>query len=151
MKQIQVPAPFDLSYKTVDQWEIDRSSIQLLKRLGSGQFGEVWEGLWNNTTPVAVKTLKPGMRTRMAYIDFYNLLAIINVQEVMGQLVWTPSKCFARWPQYSIPVPEIFTITADVWFWILILLKTETNLYCPILSSFFPKKKQPAIHPNITL
>lgn len=58
--KIQVPAPFDLSYKTVDQWEIDRNSIQLLKRLGSGQFGEVWEGLWNNTTPVAVKTLKPG-------------------------------------------------------------------------------------------
>ncbi|KAM6185190.1 tyrosine-protein kinase FRK [Rhynchocyon petersi] len=58
--KIQVPTPFDLSYKTVDQWEIDRNSIQLLKRLGSGQFGEVWEGLWNNTTPVAVKTLKPG-------------------------------------------------------------------------------------------
>ncbi|XP_007521118.1 tyrosine-protein kinase FRK isoform X2 [Erinaceus europaeus] len=58
--KIQVPAPFDLSYQTVDQWEIDRNSVQLLKRLGSGQFGEVWEGLWNNTTPVAVKTLKPG-------------------------------------------------------------------------------------------
>lgn len=57
---MQVPAPFDLSYKTVDQWEIDRNSIQLLQKLGSGQFGEVWEGLWNNTTPVAVKTLKPG-------------------------------------------------------------------------------------------
>ncbi|XP_036749465.2 tyrosine-protein kinase FRK [Manis pentadactyla] len=56
----QVPVPFDLSYKTVDQWEIDRNSVKLLKRLGSGQFGEVWEGLWNNTTPVAVKTLKPG-------------------------------------------------------------------------------------------
>ncbi|XP_062981811.1 tyrosine-protein kinase FRK isoform X1 [Elgaria multicarinata webbii] len=56
----EVPAPLDLSYQTVDQWEIDRSSLQLLKRLGSGQFGEVWEGLWNNTTPVAIKTLKPG-------------------------------------------------------------------------------------------
>lgn len=61
-KQIEVPTPFDLSYKTVDQWEIDRNSVQLLKRLGSGQFGEVWEGLWNNTTPVAVKTLKPGAK-----------------------------------------------------------------------------------------
>lgn len=58
--KIQVPEPYDLSYQTVDQWEIDRNSVQLLKRLGSGQFGEVWEGLWNNTTPVAVKTLKPG-------------------------------------------------------------------------------------------
>ncbi|XP_055981435.1 tyrosine-protein kinase FRK [Sorex fumeus] len=58
--KIQVPTPFDLSYQTADQWEIDRNSIKLLRRLGSGQFGEVWEGLWNNTTSVAVKTLKPG-------------------------------------------------------------------------------------------
>lgn len=59
--QIQIPATFDLSYKTVDQWEIDRLSLKFVKKLGSGQFGEVWEGLWNNTTPVAIKTLKPGM------------------------------------------------------------------------------------------
>lgn len=59
--QVQIPTTFDLSYKTVDQWEIDRKSLKFLKKLGSGQFGEVWEGLWNNTTPVAIKTLKPGM------------------------------------------------------------------------------------------
>ncbi|XP_009983715.1 PREDICTED: tyrosine-protein kinase FRK, partial [Tauraco erythrolophus] len=58
--KVQIPTTFDLSYKTVDQWEIDRQSVKLLKKLGSGQFGEVWEGLWNNTTPVAIKTLKPG-------------------------------------------------------------------------------------------
>uniref|UniRef100_A0A8C3KBM7 Tyrosine-protein kinase n=1 Tax=Calidris pygmaea TaxID=425635 RepID=A0A8C3KBM7_9CHAR len=58
--KVQIPSTFDLSYKTVDQWEIDRKSLKLVKKLGSGQFGEVWEGLWNNTTPVAIKTLKPG-------------------------------------------------------------------------------------------
>ncbi|NXU89557.1 FRK kinase, partial [Xiphorhynchus elegans] len=58
--KVQIPATFDLTYKTVDQWEIDRQSLKLVKKLGSGQFGEVWEGLWNNTTPVAIKTLKPG-------------------------------------------------------------------------------------------
>ena len=32
-----------------------------MRKLGHGQFGEVWEGLWNNTTPVAIKSLKQGM------------------------------------------------------------------------------------------
>lgn len=79
MTQIQVPAPFDLSYKTVDQWEIDRNSVQLLKRLGSGQFGEVWEGLWNNTTPVAVKTLKPGTEMRASEVQWHRLIFISSI------------------------------------------------------------------------
>ncbi|KAK2846301.1 hypothetical protein Q7C36_011155 [Tachysurus vachellii] len=54
------PQTHGLSYNTVDQWEIPRSSIRLLRKLGSGQFGEVYEGLWNRTTAVAVKTLRPG-------------------------------------------------------------------------------------------
>ncbi|MBN3288512.1 FYN kinase, partial [Polyodon spathula] len=32
----------DLSVKTKDVWEIPRESLQLIKRLGNGQFGEVW-------------------------------------------------------------------------------------------------------------
>lgn len=68
--QTEVPTPYDLSYQTVDHWEIDRNSLQLLNRLGSGQFGEVWEGLWNNRTPVAVKTLKPGkLNSSVIFLD----------------------------------------------------------------------------------
>lgn len=59
-KKMEAPQTHGLSYNTVDQWEIDRSSIKLLRKLGAGQFGEVFEGLWNDTTAVAVKTLKPG-------------------------------------------------------------------------------------------
>ncbi|XP_049333582.1 tyrosine-protein kinase SRK2 [Astyanax mexicanus] len=58
-KKAEAPQTHGLSYNTVDQWEIPRSSIRLLRKLGAGQFGEVYEGLWNNTTYVAVKTLKP--------------------------------------------------------------------------------------------
>ncbi|KAL6485403.1 hypothetical protein MHYP_G00047950 [Metynnis hypsauchen] len=59
-KKAEAPQTYGLSYNTVDQWEIPRSSVQLLQKLGAGQFGEVYEGVWNHTTSVAVKTLKPG-------------------------------------------------------------------------------------------
>ncbi|XP_045159933.2 tyrosine-protein kinase Src42A-like [Mercenaria mercenaria] len=58
--QVEKPMTVGLSYNTKDQWEIPKSSLKLLRKIGHGQFGEVWEGLWNNTTPVAIKTLKPG-------------------------------------------------------------------------------------------
>ena len=41
-------------------WEIDRKFIRFVKKLGAGQFCEVWMGMWNETTEVAVKSLKPG-------------------------------------------------------------------------------------------
>ncbi|XP_031630743.1 tyrosine-protein kinase Src42A isoform X2 [Contarinia nasturtii] len=58
--QIEKPVTEGLSHRTRDQWEIDRGSLKFVRKLGSGQFGDVWEGLWNNTTPVAIKTLKSG-------------------------------------------------------------------------------------------
>ena len=54
------PQTAGLSKKANEAWEIERKSIRLVKKLGAGQFGEVWMGVWNGTTEVAVKTLKPG-------------------------------------------------------------------------------------------
>ncbi|KAM4712757.1 tyrosine-protein kinase FRK [Anableps anableps] len=59
-RKMEAPQTYGLSYNTVDQWEIPRNSIKLLNKLGAGQFGEVYKGMWNDTTEVAVKTLKPG-------------------------------------------------------------------------------------------
>ncbi|XP_064196065.1 tyrosine-protein kinase fynb isoform X1 [Anguilla rostrata] len=53
-----MPRLADLSVKTKDVWEIPRESLQLIKRLGNGQFGEVWmesgDGLCFNLTQVCV-------------------------------------------------------------------------------------------------
>jgi len=56
--KIETPQTSTFTYD--DQWEIDRRTLRLIRQIGSGQFGEVWEARWNNTTPVAVKKLKPG-------------------------------------------------------------------------------------------
>ena len=49
-----------LSRKGNKAWETDRKSINFVKKLGASQFVEVWMGIWNGNTEVAVKTLKPG-------------------------------------------------------------------------------------------
>ncbi|TRY67999.1 hypothetical protein DNTS_007248 [Danionella cerebrum] len=53
-----MPRLTDLSVKTKDVWEIPRESLQLTKRLGNGQFGEVWmvsaDGLCFNLTGVCM-------------------------------------------------------------------------------------------------
>ena len=64
---VEKPQTAGLSKCTNDDWEIDRRQIRLIKKLGSGNYAQVWGGIWNGTTSVAVKTLKTGS---MAESDF---------------------------------------------------------------------------------
>ncbi|XP_032078540.1 tyrosine-protein kinase Lyn isoform X1 [Thamnophis elegans] len=61
-----------------DAWEIPRDSIKLVKKLGAGQFGEVWMGYYNNNTKVAVKTLKPGTMSVQAFMEEANLMKTLQ-------------------------------------------------------------------------
>lgn len=44
-----------------DEWEIPRDTLKMVKKLGAGQFGEVWMGERSNSTPsVARSTTQHG-------------------------------------------------------------------------------------------
>jgi hypothetical protein len=63
------PTRYDLSYAMRDKYEVDRSTLDKLELLGSGNFGEVWRGVWNKRTPVAIKTLREGTMEPKKFLD----------------------------------------------------------------------------------
>ncbi|XP_077991791.1 tyrosine-protein kinase Yes-like [Glandiceps talaboti] len=69
-----------------DKWEIPRESLSLSKKLGGGQFGEVWEGLWNNVTKVAVKTLKQGSMSPEAFLQEANIMKSLRHDNLVNLL-----------------------------------------------------------------
>uniref|UniRef100_A0A0N4ZLX0 Tyrosine-protein kinase n=1 Tax=Parastrongyloides trichosuri TaxID=131310 RepID=A0A0N4ZLX0_PARTI len=58
-KKQKGPTIFSLSPTRSDEWEMDRNEIVMRNQIGSGQYGDVYEGYWKTTgKTVAVKTLK---------------------------------------------------------------------------------------------
>ncbi|KAK5617568.1 hypothetical protein CRENBAI_003819 [Crenichthys baileyi] len=57
-----------------DEWEIPRETLKMVKKLGAGQFGEVWMGYYKNTQKVAIKTLKEGTMEPGAFLQEANLM-----------------------------------------------------------------------------
>uniref|UniRef100_A0A3P9KAZ8 Tyrosine-protein kinase n=1 Tax=Oryzias latipes TaxID=8090 RepID=A0A3P9KAZ8_ORYLA len=66
-----------------DAWEISKDSIKMVKKLGAGQFGEVWMAYYNNTTKVAVKTLKPGTMTVEAFLEEANIMKTLQHERLV--------------------------------------------------------------------
>ncbi|KAI1708926.1 protein tyrosine kinase domain-containing protein [Ditylenchus destructor] len=75
-KKQRPPTIFSLSPTQPDEWEVERSEIQMRNKLGGGQYGDVYEGLWTRyERTVAVKTLK---EEAMALPDFLAEAAIMK-------------------------------------------------------------------------
>lgn len=60
----KVPEPIPFK-----ELEVNRSEIQLLQKLGAGQFGEVFAGKWRRMVDVAVKTLKANTMSPSDFLD----------------------------------------------------------------------------------
>ena len=65
---MEKPQTVGLSYNMADKWEIDKSALKFLKKLGAGNFSEVWQGLWNGTMKVAIKTIREGTMQPEAFL-----------------------------------------------------------------------------------
>ncbi|NWI15030.1 HCK kinase, partial [Crypturellus soui] len=61
-----------------DAWEIPRESLRLERKLGAGQFGEVWMATYNRHTKVAVKTMKPGSMSAAAFLAEAELMKTLQ-------------------------------------------------------------------------
>ncbi|XP_055073067.2 tyrosine-protein kinase Lyn [Misgurnus anguillicaudatus] len=70
--------PEDTTAWDEDAWEISKNDLRMERRLGAGQFGEVWMAYYNKSTKVAVKTLKPGTMSVEAFLQEANLMK--NIQ-----------------------------------------------------------------------
>ncbi|XP_021117022.1 tyrosine-protein kinase Blk isoform X3 [Heterocephalus glaber] len=66
-----------------DEWEIPRQSLKLVRKLGSGQFGEVWMGYYKNNVKVAIKTLKEGAMSPEAFLGEANLMKTLQHERLV--------------------------------------------------------------------
>lgn len=74
----------------MEPWERPREEFRLLKKLGEGHFGEVWEALWTTENrKVAIKTLKQGTRcaTQIFQISLFKF-NLIRAASTAGVSCW---------------------------------------------------------------
>ncbi|KAF5404030.1 Tyrosine-protein kinase [Paragonimus heterotremus] len=78
----------------VDVWEIDRTEIIMKHKLGSGQYGVVYEALWKPyNLLVAVKTLKENVTVRDEFLEEARLMKSLrhpNLVELLGACTREP-------------------------------------------------------------
>ena len=67
-----------LTATELSDYETDRKSVQMIKKLGAGRFGEVWQGVWKGGTEVAVKSLKPGKMRTSEFLEEAALMKKLN-------------------------------------------------------------------------
>jgi len=70
---VELPKLADELTEADEAWEVERSSVEFVKKLGAGQFGELWEGTLNGA-PVAVK-IQPVMADSL---EFWQEAAVLK-------------------------------------------------------------------------
>ena len=91
----------DVLGQDIDEWQTDRGSVRLDRKLISSEVFETWKGIWNNSTLVAIKILKP---QQINAVTVYNLLQVANMMKRLchPNIVQLYALCSMEEPVYII-------------------------------------------------
>jgi serine/threonine protein kinase len=85
-----------------DLWEIPRKKLTLSTKLGEGQFGEVYKGLWKRKKPVAIKSIKSDGPVTAIQLKAFLLEAEVMKDLIHKHLVQLYGVCSKKQPIYII-------------------------------------------------
>ena len=119
-----------LSKATNKTWKIRKCYLKLCNKIDIGNFGEVWEAMWNNTTPVIVNTINPGTVTVSDFLKeatvikqlrHRNLVQLyaLYVEKELIYVVTEPTKYGNLWDHLKedgniLPLTQLINIGAQV-------------------------------------
>ncbi|XP_072371029.1 tyrosine-protein kinase Srms-like isoform X2 [Scyliorhinus torazame] len=86
-----------------DEWERPKDEFTLLRKLGEGHFGEVWEGVWKENQHVAIKMLKKDDMIEDEFVKEVKAMKNINHPKIIKLL----ATCSIEEPIYI--VTELMT------------------------------------------
>jgi abelson tyrosine-protein kinase 1 len=81
------PTVYGMSHDAADKWELDRNDIQLGRKLGAGQYGDVYMGTWKKSMSVAVKTLREDNAEVKEFLEEAGIMKSLqhpNIIQLMG-------------------------------------------------------------------
>ncbi|PVD18616.1 hypothetical protein C0Q70_21166 [Pomacea canaliculata] len=79
-----------------DEYNTTRDTLHLVKRLGSGQFAEVWHAKWNGSKEVAAKMQKMDCVSTASFLDEAQILKTLQHPNIISLL----GVCCEREPVY---------------------------------------------------
>ncbi|KAG8447189.1 hypothetical protein GDO86_014596 [Hymenochirus boettgeri] len=68
----------------LDEWERPRGEFTLVKKLGGGNFGQVYEGLWKGKMKVAIKTIIQDVTTQDLFVKETTFLKTLRHRNLLS-------------------------------------------------------------------